>query len=327
MNSEFIARVATRTMRCNFRGWSFGEAIALRGLLAASCATGDREPLGYVKALLHFYIGRGVAKCPEEHVAPARELLLLHQLTGESEFLEAAQQLAALYESFPLNSHGARLHRADLQGWHKQIWVDCMDIEAPFLARLGSVTGECRYSDQAAQEISAYARLLQDPVTGLFYHGHEDVCGRNGQPWARGNGWALMGLVETLSLLLGEHPLYEELLNRLKNLCDGLLRCQHQQGLWPTVISDSRTYLESTLAVMAAYALRTAFRAQLLDEGVYGKMEQKARSAALELVKDDGSLDLVSEATPVGEWAMYASRPFGVFPWGQGPLLLMLTQT
>jgi hypothetical protein len=78
---------------------------------------------------------------------------------------------------------------------------------------------------------------------------------------------------------------------------------------------------------MAAFALREAFDAGLLAPGEFGEVERKARAAALELILDDGSLDLVSEATPVGELKMYASRPFGVFPWGQGPLLLLLTQT
>jgi hypothetical protein len=55
-------------------------------------------------------------------------------------------------------------------------------------------------------------------------------------------------------------------------------------------------------------------------------MERAARAAALRLFKDGGALDLVSDATPIGELRMYASRPFGVFPWGQGPLMLMLSQ-
>ena len=45
-----------------------------------------------------------------------------------------------------------------------------------------------------------------------------------------------------------------------------------------------------------------------------------------ERVADNGALQLVSDATPVGELQVYASRPLGIFPWGQGPLLMMLAQ-
>ncbi len=54
---------------------------------------------------------------------------------------------------------------------------------------------------------------------------------------------------------------------------------------------------------------------------------ENAVRAALEAVRlqvsGNGALGLVSEATPVGQFSTYATRPFGVFPWGQGPLLLM----
>jgi hypothetical protein len=45
-----------------------------------------------------------------------------------------------------------------------------------------------------------------------------------------------------------------------------------------------------------------------------------------EQIAPDGTLQLVSDATPVGALSTYATRPFGVFPWGQGPLLLALCQ-
>jgi unsaturated rhamnogalacturonyl hydrolase len=41
-------------------------------------------------------------------------------------------------------------------------------------------------------------------------------------------------------------------------------------------------------------------------------------------VSPEGQLALVSDATPIGELRMYLTRPFGIFPWGQGPLLMML---
>jgi unsaturated rhamnogalacturonyl hydrolase len=319
--------VAACTMRWPFRMWGFGEGIALRGLLHAYRVTGNAEYFGFARALLRAYVGRGVAKTNEEHIAPGSELLLLGEATGETEFLAAARRLAELHASFPINKFGAKMHRPDLPGWRKQIWVDSMDVDGPFLARLGVVTGEEKYFAQAADEITGYARALQDEGTGLFYHGFEEDCGHNGQLWARGNGWAVMGLVETLKLLPSAEPRYDELRARLAAQCRGLARHQHAGGLWHTVINQPETYLESTLAVMTAYALREAFNAGLLDEREFGAMEQAARAAALRLVKDDGALDLVSDATPIGELKMYASRPFGVFPWGQGPLLLLLSQT
>lgn len=324
---ELIRTVAARTMCWKFRVWGFGEAIALRGLYQASSITGDPVFRDHVDGLLEGYVKRGVGTSPEEHIAPGFELLLLYQRTGEERYLQAAQKLAALHASFSIVRCGARVHRADLPGWRRQIWVDCMDSEPPFLALLGSVTGDSRYFEQSASEIAGYARLLQDEETGLFFHGFEEACGTNGQLWARGNGWALMGLVEVLKLLPKEHSLYHELSERLVRHCRALARYQDASGLWHTVITNQDTYLESTLAVMTAYSLREAFKDAVLDETEFGHIEREARAAAMRLISDDGVLNLVTEATPVAEMKMYATRPFGVFPWGQGPLLLLLAQS
>ncbi len=326
MNAELLRRIARRTMTWNFRVWGFGEAIALRGLLRFAEATNDAAAEAFVYGLLRAWIGRGVARTPEDHVGPGRELLAFWERTGDRQFLDAAHSLATLHASFPRHDSGARWHRADQPGWRRQIWVDCMDMDAPFLVRLARTTGQDRYYDQAATEILGYARLLQDESSGLFLHGHELECGRNGERWARGNGWALMGLVDTLTELPPEHASHVELRQRLSALCDCLARCQRPDGLWHTVLDDEGTYAESTLAAMAAYALPNAFRNGLVEPAAYEPIEHRARSALPPLIDETGALQRVSDATPVGQRTMYASRPFGVFPWGQGPLLLAMLE-
>lgn len=313
------------TMRWNYRVWGFGEAIALRGLLRAGELLGDPEPIGFVHGILRSWLGRGVARSNEDHVGGGRELLDLYARTGDGQFLDAARALAALNASFPRGPSGARYHRTDTPGWRFQIWVDCMDVDAPFLAALAQVTGEAAYVEQAVEELLGYARALQT-TSGLFVHGFERDAGQNGALWARGQGWALMGLVETLAILPRAHPAWAELHQRLLTLVKGLAAVQVSDGFWHTVVDQPDTYLESTLAAMAAFALREAFSHTLLDAAAYGPMEAKARAAMHREIASDGSLNLVSDATPIGALSTYATRPFGVFPWGQGPLLLALCQ-
>ncbi len=327
---DIVARVADTTMRWPFRMWGFGEGIALRGLLAAFRVTGNESYREFVLSLLQNYVEKSVGTRNEEHIAPGTELLLMYEECGDDRFVDAARKLGALNKSFPANSFGAKMHRPDMAGWRSQIWVDCMDVDAPFLVRLGKLVGDDSYTNQGLDEILGYARALQidgqSNEEGLFWHGYESSCGTNGQLWARGNGWALMGLVETLKLLPESSADRSELTDRLNQLCHGLKRHQHTGGLWHTVLDRPDTYLESTLAVMVAFALREAFEHALVDTDAYSEMERKARVAALGCVCTDGGLDRVSDATPIGELEMYASRPFGIFPWGQGPLLLMLSQ-
>lgn len=323
--SEQLAAVARVAMRWNYRVWGFGEAIALRGLLRAGDRLCDPTMLGFVHGVLRTWLGRGVARSNEDHVGAGRELVELYHRLGDPQFLDAARKLAMLNQGFPRGSNGERYHRADTPGWRWQIWVDCMDVDGPFLAALAQATDEERYYDQAVEELLGYVRTLQTDG-GLLHHGFERDSGRNGQLWARGNGWALMGLVDTLALLPRAHPAWTELQQRTTALADALAARQDDGGLWHTVVDDPGTYLESTLAAMAAYALHEAFANHVLDAGRFADMERRARAAMHREVSPEGELRLVSDATPVGEHATYASRPFGVFPWGQGPLLLALCQ-
>ncbi|MGH6614409.1 glycoside hydrolase family 88 protein [Sphingomonas sp.] len=323
---DLLRRAAVTTMRWNFRLWGFGEAIALRGLLASAPVLNDETLNGFVYGLMRGWVGRGVARSNEDHVAPGRELLAVWERERDPVLLDAARSLAALNASFPKGATGARCHRPDTPGWRHQIWVDCMDIDGPFLVRLAAATGEDRYFDQAAEELLGYARALQDEGGGLFRHGHEKYAGRNGAHWARGNGWALMGLADSLEILPPEHPAAAELRQRLASLVAALAARQDEGGLWHTVLTDDATYLETTLAAMVACTLPVAIGHGLVDPR-FAAMAGAARAAMLAHVDADGALALVSDATPVGEHRGYATRPFGIFPWGQGPLLLTLARS
>jgi unsaturated rhamnogalacturonyl hydrolase len=323
MDGKVLLRVTQRTMRLPFRMWGFGEAVALRGLLAASECLDDRAPWGFVQALVRATLARGIGSQPEDHVAPGREMLTLYEQTGDDDYLRGARDLAALYNALPESKYGAKLHRPGQPGWKNQIWVDHMDVDGPFLAALFAVTQEEMYLRQSIRELLAYARLLQNENNGLLWHGHESACGPNGELWARGNGWALMGMVETLKWIPRIEPARQEILERFEALLHGLALSQDGSGLWHTVLDDPTTYVESTLAAMVCYAVPAA-RGQGLDVSEFDPMAKAARAAVLQQIDQEGALQLVSDATPIGTRRMYAARPFGTFAWGQGPLLLML---
>lgn len=322
---KLIACIAERSMTWPFRSWAFGEAIVLEGLLAAASALARPDFSGFVHGLLRASVGRGVGKVPEDHVAPGRTFLTLHTRLQDQAFLDAAKALAAQHRTFPKNHAGARMPRAHVPGWRAQIWVDSMDVAPPFLAHLGNVLADETLYDEAAAELLAYAGLLQEK-SGLFRHGYEEACGLNGQIWARGNGWALLGMVETLALPPPSHPARTEISQRIAALLAALASHQGEDGLWHTIVDDPSTYAETTLAAMTATGVRRAEIAGVKLPAGAMQMAERARAAVLKNIAPDGGLLKVSDATPVGEKSMYATRPFGVFPWGQGPLLLMVCQ-
>ena len=61
-------------------------------------------------------------------------------------------------------------------------------------------TGDPKYIDRAANEMTAYLDKLQQP-NGLFYHAPDAPFF-----WGRGNGWVAAGMAELLRSLPASHP-------------------------------------------------------------------------------------------------------------------------
>ena len=120
IDKALLRRVAQRTMEWPFRLRGFGEGIALRGLLATYAATGESEYLGYVHGLTRAYLGSGVARSPEDHVAPSREFLEIYQHTGDRESWKPVSGWLHCTDPFPsINIRRAVIVTISLDGRNK----------------------------------------------------------------------------------------------------------------------------------------------------------------------------------------------------------------
>lgn len=311
-----------------YRVWGFGEEIALRALLDVHALTGDHRPARFVHDLVSEWSRARPRLAPQDHVAPGVPLLQLHAAHGDAHLLDTALDLGQLLANFP-REDGIAVHRADLGPWRTTIWVDCMALDAPFLATLARATDDDAWLTLGVSQLTAYARALRDPATGLFHHGY-DVSARQVSPcrWARGNGWALHGMADTLELLPIDHPDRKQLVNLLGELLAALAARQDTTGLWPTVLDDPTTPLERSTPALFASAAMKARRLDLVPTELHRTvdlMSARAVQALIQSTDADGGLR-VSNATPIGDRATYAGRDVGVYPWGQGPLLLTLLE-
>ena len=327
--APLIQAVAEQAMAYPYRRWGFGEDIALRGLVEISLVLDDPRLREFVHDLLRAWCAERAPLTAKDHVAPGLPLLMAYRTSGDEAFLQAARELGALLEETPCQ-RGVPVHRPDLPRWHDTVWVDCMYMDGPFLLTLWRVTGEDRWLDLGVLHLSSYAKALQDPRTGLFWHGYDTATGATtGHLWGRGNGWALLGLVEALTLLPATHPSRPPLLRTLERQIEAVLRCQHPSGAWHTLLVDPSSPLENSTAALYAAGLLQAQRAGHIGNSAEPARLEKATTRALahlrSTLQPEGGL-LVSAATPIGDRATYAEQQLGVFPWGQGPALLAIAE-
>jgi unsaturated rhamnogalacturonyl hydrolase len=177
--------------------------------------------------------------------------------------------------------------------------------------------------DAGAGQARALTDLLQD-ASGLFWHFFLERSGeRYGFGWGRGQGWALLGLVDVLEALPREHVERQSLVPALERLVRALRGSQRAEGGWDAVVGQPASGGESSTAAFVAAGVGAAAASGVLGNDQLD-LARRAWSHTAALVAKDGVLASVS----ANVWACtvdshYRHVPRGaVVPWGQGPLLL-----
>jgi unsaturated rhamnogalacturonyl hydrolase len=328
--------------RYKYECWSYGDSIGFEGLLAASQVLSDNRYAGYVHGSLKGWMARKDPFNPWDNTAPGHAMCLSYEDTGDETILAAALELAdylrlrpkvhgayAAFERAPLRQpySGEVLSPRDLSllaDPGRGVFVDCLHFDPPFFVHLGALTGDTSLVDDGVAQALAMVALLQDPRTGMFAHFFlERTSSTYALGWSRGQGWALLGLLDVLTYAPVSHPGYREVLESAVRLAEALASTQDPSGLWHAVIGRDDFYLETSVAFFFALGLwrgisRGWFRGEL------SQTADRAWKAGLELVSESGSMSGVSAAV----WAStveshYGNVPIGFqVPWGQGSLLL-----
>jgi len=319
-----LIRVADRTVRMDLPRWSWDTGVAIYGLMRAWERTGDKRYFDFVRDWVDGYIERGIAVQHVNHVAPGLATLMLYEETRERRYLDVAYQLGDyVLNQAPRTADGGLIHRDD------QLWVDTLFMVAPFMARLGKVTGDELYYDEAIYQIIVHAKHLQDPSTGLFYHAWDQSEDSNMSAafWGRGNGWAAMACAEVLELLPEDHPQRRQVLDISTRQIEGLVNLQDASGMWHTVVDRPEFYLETSATMAISYAIHKAIRHKWIGPR-YSAAADRALEAVKARVAADGSVEGVSAGTDVQPSIEdYNAIPHeGIRAWGQGFYLLLLAE-
>jgi unsaturated rhamnogalacturonyl hydrolase len=220
--------------------------------------------------------------------------------------------------------------RALLENPPAGVFVDCLHFDPPFLVELGRVTGERRYIDVGIKQTLGYIGMLQSPK-GLFDHfALRGVAGSFGPAWGRGQGWAMLGLLEVSASLRAIGDIGENILEAIESsaarLLEAMIKLQRPDGHWFAVVTDPDSGDEFSTAAFMATALDHALTAGIIKGELAEMAQRSARAAVINSLDSEGQLREVSAAVYASTIpSHYAHVPRGyVVPWGQGPALLAL---
>lgn len=264
--------------------------------------------------------------------AEALPALDLHLLTSRTAYLDYARAVVTALESAAArNCDGAIMPHPPA----REVWVDVVYFSAPAMARLGRLLGDSAIVERALDQLLVHSRHLRDDASGLFWHvAYLDTTSHSPCLWARGNSWFAVAATEVLSevrmagleyRLADKNAAVTAILTRQ---LQSVIKLQHRDGLWHTVIDRPDSYLEASASAGFALALGRALG--LAPPGLDLETARRAWAAALSAVCDkvsaEGDFTGVAQQTPPGDFAWYQSIPMATAPFGTGLLMMALAE-
>lgn len=331
---EFSIKVASGDVIDNksFGFWEWTSGVGLYGLMKYYRLTRKPETLAIIK---RWYDERFKEEPVGKNINTMVQMLTLADLyeeTGNRSYLPHLKSWGEwLYTTLPRTEQGAFQHvtYGDLNP--NEMWVDTLMMSALPLAKLGKVLHQKEYIQEAKKQFLLHIKYLQDPVTGLFFHGwtFNDRNHFGGAFWGRGNCWATIAIPELLTLLdLQENDAYRQfLVTSLKYQIDALTKYQDETGMWHTLVDDPTSYVEGSATAGFTYGILMALHKHLISGKQYREVAMKGLKALLDNIDDEGGLAHTSAGTPMGETKdFYKHIKCSNMPYGQSMAAMALTE-
>jgi len=183
-------------------------------------------------------------------------------------------------------------------------WTDDMFMATSVWARVARNTGDARYADAAGRLLVDYIARLQRP-DGLFIHAETGA-----HAWGRGNGFAALGMTEALMRLPESWRERPPVLQAYRRQMDALLRLQSEDGSWRQVLDQPTAYQELTVTALALTAMARGVRFGWVDAERFTPVIERAWSAVLARVNEDGTLrDVCTSTGAQATLEYYMTRP------------------
>ncbi|HEX7959038.1 MAG TPA: glycoside hydrolase family 88 protein [Terriglobales bacterium] len=172
-----------------------------------------------------------------------------------------------------------------------RFWIDDMFMITAVQVQAYRATGDSKYLDRAALEMTTYLDKLQQP-NGLFYHAPDVPFF-----WGRGNGWVAAGMAEILRSLPADHPKRARIMQGYQTMMKSLLKYQDKDGMWHQLIDHPEAWPETSSTGMFTFAMITGVKNGWLDRKTYANAARKGWLGLVSYLDENGDIKNVCEGT------------------------------
>ena len=317
---EVVDRVVRKTMNMDLT-WDWPCGVAYYGIGEAFDKTGKEEYLKLLKDRVDELIELGlppvwtVNACAMGHC-----LVTLYQATGEQKYYDILMSKIEYLKKDALRfGDNVLQHTVSANNdFPEQAWADTLFMAALLMLRVGVMNEDQDLIDDALNQWYWHIRYLQNPGSGFYYHGYDNIAGNHmsGIYWGRANAWAAYTMSKVSGLLpqCYLYPKYIDVAGSLNEQLAALKTVQTENGLWRTVLDDEESYEEISASAGIAAAM--------LERGnaLHAKYINKSIRGLLANISEDGKVMNVSGGTAVmRDKEGYKGIPKAwIQGWGQG---------
>lgn len=317
--------VVERTMQMDMT-WDWPCGVAYYGICEAYKATKNKHYLELLKDRIDEYRELGLPHWTVNTCSMGHCLITLYEETGDEAYLDIAKSKVDYLQNHALRFGDHVLqHTVSVNNdFPEQAWADTLFMAAFFLLRMGALLHDEALIDDALNQYYWHIKYLQDPKTGLYYHGYNNITGdhMSGIYWGRANAWAAYTMSQVGKYLEKAYlyPKYLDIVGSLNEQLAALKLCQTENGLWRTVLNDPQSYEE----LSASCGIAAAMVAK--GNPLHIKYINKSIQGALDNITPEGRVLNVSGGTAVMndiDGYRNISRDW-TQGWGQGLALAFL---
>jgi unsaturated rhamnogalacturonyl hydrolase len=342
---SLLEKAAPQLINLNYETWNFGDSTGFEAMIRAGKFLHAPELTNFAYGWFRSWATRATPYGRLDCTAPGLAIVLVAEEQHDDELLSAALELGAylvsrpkigaVYETWEHSPLMAPYGGEELPADEKELlrnppggfFVDCLHFDPPFFAALARVTGDERWRNEAIDQAMGYINALQNPL-GLFDHFVlEGVDNRTfGPGWGRGQGWALLGLLDVIEQL--RLPASHAIAVAAQRLIEAMMLLQLADGSWPVVITEPLSGEEPSTAAFMATGFLRAIKGSLVQSDRVLESSERALNSVVEHCDSKGFLTGVSRAVMASTRPSHyghVPRGFNV-PWGQGPLVLALCE-
>lgn len=331
---EVGQRIAERYLSEPFRNFdgikaapsevTYPETCTWYGALKFADATGDSKLLNRLEERFFPLLGarKDLMQKPDhvDHTVFGTIPLQLYMQTQNPCYYYIGMDFADRQWQMPQNVRNAQQYQSLLDdglSWQTRFWIDDTFMITTIQSHAWMASGDRKYIDRAAHEMSVYLDSIQQP-NGLFHHAPSTPFF-----WCRGNGWMACALTDLLKHLPEDSPCRAQVMDGYRRMMNTLAECRKSDGLWGQLVDDPSSWTETSGSAMFTYAMIVGVKRGWLDSDIYAPIAREAWLRLLNYIDADSDVTDVCQGTNVGttrQYYMDRKRVTGDLH-GQAPLL------